>query len=338
MYRPIHYPVVAGTLVLSLALFAGAQAARAQSGPLDGGNPSTASGPNQAPPRTVFTYQSLPEMFKSLGYSATARTNSKGATYWEVAARQDGWGFTVQVIPYGNDGKIFGLNMSSDVGRPVNPKELSVAGLLKLLEWNHGTAQDVVGYNPKSGCISLSNQYRAGQATVEELRAEFNGFFKSIRDSHGLWKNLSVGSSVAANPSPAAGQPAAGQPATAQPATGQPATGQPATGQPVAGQPAAPVAPGVKDIAGTVWKGSENLQGYGALTFEFHAQGKAVMIDTAGRTEGTWTRNGDEVTINFGGCAYRGRISGRTLSGMGENLSGNNAGKTWAFRVDLQNS
>ena len=38
------------------------------------------------------------------------------------------------------------------------------------------------------------------------------------------------------------------------------------------------------------------------------------MIDTKGETAGTWTQNGNEVTVNFNGCVYQGRINGQTLS------------------------
>jgi hypothetical protein len=60
------------------------------------------------------------------------------------------------------------------------------------------------------------------------------------------------------------------------------------------------------------------------------------MIDAKGQTEGTWTQNGNDVTINFNGCVYQGRINGQSLTGSGRITSGGQSGQTWSFQVTLQ--
>lgn len=79
-----------------------------------------------------------------------------------------------------------------------------------------------------------------------------------------------------------------------------------------------------------VWRGRENLQGFGALAFTFHNGGRIVMTDTRGQTQGTWTAQGGVVTLRFNGgrVVYTGRISGRNFSGTAAN------GRTrWQFAV-----
>jgi hypothetical protein len=76
------------------------------------------------------------------------------------------------------------------------------------------------------------------------------------------------------------------------------------------------------DITGTTWSGTETLQGFGYLKFEFRPNSVAIMTDATSAVKGTvpgkWTRSGSEVTITFRNCTYRGTINGAVLSGTAD--------------------
>ncbi len=95
--------------------------------------------------------------------------------------------------------------------------------------------------------------------------------------------------------------------------------------QPVRRQPARP------QVAGTTWSGNETLQNFGALTFQFQPNGTAIMIDTSGRSQGTWSVAGNRVTISFnnGQIVYVGTITGNTMTGEASNSNGG----SWRFTV-----
>jgi len=82
------------------------------------------------------------------------------------------------------------------------------------------------------------------------------------------------------------------------------------------------------------WTGSENLSGFGNLTFQLFSGGRAVMFDTAGTTEGTWQQNGQQIVLRFHGgrVVYSGTVSGSVLSGTAQNER-----TSWSFSVALQN-
>lgn len=87
----------------------------------------------------------------------------------------------------------------------------------------------------------------------------------------------------------------------------------------------------VASVAGTVWTGTESLTSFGALTFEFHAGGKAVMIDAQATVNGNWAQTGDQVTITFQNCVYVGRIQGNVLAGTARYTQGDP--RDWTFSV-----
>src|ERR1043165_6637126 len=72
-----------------------------------------------------------------------------------------------------------------------------------------------------------------------------------------------------------------------------------------------------KSLVGTTWAGTEDLAGFGKLTFQYLKDGKAIMIDAAGNTEGAYTVTDELVVISFkdGDISYAGKIKGNTLSG-----------------------
>jgi hypothetical protein len=286
----------------------GSASGRAQTEPVGASSPGGAPPPQ--PQRVAFTKDSLPEMLKQLGYSVTEQSLPNGKLYWQVVAQSGDWRFTVRVLPIVHEEKIVSLLLSSDLGRKISP-QAGAQGLLKLLEWNRDHAYlAYFAYNAQTGCISAQRPYQFPDASLDELRWVFDDFFKGIRETYALWNPLSG----------------------ATPATGN---GGPA---PAGNPPQAPAKPVGKNLADSTWTGSENLPGYGKLTFEFGADGAATMIDTKGETPGTWTQNGNEVTIRFDGCVYQGRVNGQTLSGSARLTGGPNQGQTWSFQVRLQKS
>lgn len=86
-------------------------------------------------------------------------------------------------------------------------------------------------------------------------------------------------------------------------------------------------------IADTIWSGAETLSGFGSLTFQFESDGAAVMIDAKSTVQGTWTQNGNLVTIAFQNCTYEGQLLGDVLSGTARYTVGAGA---WGFTVTQQ--
>jgi len=81
------------------------------------------------------------------------------------------------------------------------------------------------------------------------------------------------------------------------------------------------------------WVGSENLSGFGKLSFTMNPGGKAVMVDAKERSEGTWQQKGKQFTLRFygGRVVYTGTLNGSTLSG-----TANNGKSNWTWTVQTQ--
>jgi hypothetical protein len=96
-----------------------------------------------------------------------------------------------------------------------------------------------------------------------------------------------------------------------------------------------PPGQGQVQLPGTEWAGSEKLNGYGVLRFQFLTGGKAFMIDKDGKSPGRYVQNGLKVSLSFydDKVLYVGTISGQTLSG-----SAQNGKSSWTFEVTLQGS
>jgi S1-C subfamily serine protease len=101
-----------------------------------------------------------------------------------------------------------------------------------------------------------------------------------------------------------------------------------AAGQPVGGPPGA--GGGGGDLVGSSWSGSETLAGYGRLRFDFQAGGRATMVDAKETVAGTFTVNGQSVTVTFygGSVVYSGRINGNQMAG-----TANNGRNTWTWNL-----
>ncbi len=87
------------------------------------------------------------------------------------------------------------------------------------------------------------------------------------------------------------------------------------------------------NLAGTQWRGRENLQGFGDLSFRFMAGGVVLMQDAQGDTPGTWTYKGNQITLSFnGGTTYAGTLQGSTLSGTARG----GRGQAWSWSVAMR--
>jgi hypothetical protein len=101
----------------------------------------------------------------------------------------------------------------------------------------------------------------------------------------------------------------------------------------VASPPSAPVQAG-NSVANTTWSGSEDLAGFGKLTFQFKGNGAVTMTDAKSSVPGTWTQNGSKVEIRFSNCVYIGYIDNNgVLSGTAAYTTGPNNGLSWSFCV-----
>lgn len=79
-------------------------------------------------------------------------------------------------------------------------------------------------------------------------------------------------------------------------------------------------APAVRPVKlpGSTFTGSENLNGYGALTFEFLDERRVIMKDAKERVEGRWEQaGGGTIYLYFYNdqCVYRGELTGNVLRG-----------------------
>jgi hypothetical protein len=82
-----------------------------------------------------------------------------------------------------------------------------------------------------------------------------------------------------------------------------------------------------------VLKGTEDLRGYGPLTFRIVSKSKVQMIDKDGTNPGVWEVNGNRIRLFFydGSVVYEGSVNGNSVSGTATN------GKTkWNWRVQTQ--
>lgn len=88
--------------------------------------------------------------------------------------------------------------------------------------------------------------------------------------------------------------------------------------------PPPPPSAGPTNLAGSRWSGSEDLKGFGKLSFQFGAGAQVTMFDVEGVTPGNFTLNGNSVTLQFpGGVSYTGTVDGTTMSGTATNGANN---------------
>jgi len=90
-----------------------------------------------------------------------------------------------------------------------------------------------------------------------------------------------------------------------------------------------------RNLSGTAWVGGEDITGRPTkLGFAFQNGGGAVMIDAVSPNpvKGNWRQDGDQATVTFGNCVYRGRIQGDRITGTAQM---NGGGRPWVFVVQF---
>lgn len=92
-----------------------------------------------------------------------------------------------------------------------------------------------------------------------------------------------------------------------------------------------PKGPAAGALAGTEWTGTEDLAGYGKLTFRFSSGGKVKMIDAKATSLGRYGVERDTVILAFAGgdVVYTGKIKGNVMNGEALDTKL----KPWKWRV-----
>src|SRR5262249_5991607 len=194
--------------------------------------------PQPAPGAVQLNETNLPQLLKELGYNVDTKQNAQKETYWLIRTQQDGWGFVVEVVPQRDKmtKQISGFWLISDLGGVIdNPGALSATALLRLMDKSHAMAPYFFSYNAATMHIAMNYEYPFNTVDKNRLKEEFKNLFTQIRDTHGLWKNDVLMPGAKPNP----------------------------PGKPPAG------------LAGSSWNGTEELDGYGDLSFQFQDGGKA---------------------------------------------------------------
>jgi hypothetical protein len=88
-------------------------------------------------------------------------------------------------------------------------------------------------------------------------------------------------------------------------------------------------------VGAMVFSGTENLAGFGKLTFTLESNNKVVMHDAKSTVNGTYSRSGNQVTLNFPQvhATYHGTMNGFQISGSASDTKGNR----WTFSVNRTN-
>lgn len=85
----------------------------------------------------------------------------------------------------------------------------------------------------------------------------------------------------------------------------------------------------VRSLVGRTFAGKETLPGYGDLSFRFVDATAAEMTDRDGVTRGTYTQNGNQVTLTFGATTYTGDLRDGSIAGTARDPKNN-----WTFQVN----
>jgi hypothetical protein len=99
-------------------------------------------------------------------------------------------------------------------------------------------------------------------------------------------------------------------------------------------KPPAPAPPRPAPLVGWTFSGSENLNGYGNLTFKFLDDRSVVIYDAKDTVQGRWERGGGNTVYLYfynDQCAYRGTVTGNTLSGTARSPN-----SVWSWSTTLR--
>jgi hypothetical protein len=284
-----------------------AGSALAQSGP-SGPGPAPSGIPNNGPIGQIsqLSPDRLVNFLRQDGHQADAKKLTNGDHLVTAVIQRDGWRFVLE-FEFTGGGK--NMNVICPLGNPTS--QFSSAQLLQLMKKSYELPVPLhFSYRANDQRLCLEDPcYNTMNMSDAGVRSIMERMMKTARETHPLWDTSRW---------PLNGPAAGGQPAA------------PAT--PIAAPIVAPSAPAApQGLAKSVWIGSESLQGYARLEFRFEAHGKVTMIDTDGSHPGTYTQQGNTVTLRFydGGVVYSGTINGTVLAGTAQN------GKaTWNFTVN----
>jgi hypothetical protein len=264
----------------------------------------------------AFTPDRMAAYLRGLGYRVEPRTVN-GAIIHKVSMQKDGWSYSLD-IEFSTNQQLFVLAMP--LGNPNT--QMSANQLMELLKTsfrvhpNHFNIREVDGKLQ----LYLDGPWYGSNMTDAAFQSTLDRFLKDVRATHPAWDSSRW---------PVAGQAvAAGGVNGVAPVTvaNSPSPVNPAT----ASGPALAVAQG---LANTTWVGNEVLKDFGRLEFRFQEGGKAIMVDTAGPHPGTYSLQGNTVTLAFydGQVIYSGILNGQTIAGSAYNTK--NAQNTWKFSV-----
>ncbi|MBI2807884.1 MAG: hypothetical protein HYX68_23115 [Planctomycetes bacterium] len=85
---------------------------------------------------------------------------------------------------------------------------------------------------------------------------------------------------------------------------------------------------------GREFRGRENLNGFGPVSFRFGNNGAVQMIDARATVNGTYSMDMNVVTMRFGNCVYVGTLRNNGITGVARYTTGA-PGNLWTFTVNL---
>jgi hypothetical protein len=181
---------------------------------------------------------------------------------------------------------------------PLAAVPTSQAHLTEILKLSHKLAPAHFSARDSDQKLLFEDPDYNTRISEADFQKILDGFLKKVRDSHPIWSG-SQSAAIASTPAPTNNT----TPAVAQ------------------------------GLANTNWIGTENLESYGRLEFRFLADGKVMMIDTAGQTIGAYSQNGQSLTLTFHTdnvyAVYQGAVNGNVFAGTGRAKDG----ATWTFSV-----
>lgn len=203
-------------------------------------------GPVQPPapqPQWVqLTDQSLPHLFRKLGYQIEEGT-FQGRLYWNVKAQNGGRITSVIVDPVRNpEGKMTGFWLLAAMGTRTNAgQQIPADALLKLLKLNNEIFPYFFSYGEQTGYFYLNYEFPYGSTNEAELDGVFSKFLGKVNEM---------------------------QPHCAF------------TGANPTGPPSMPAVKPLVSVSSTIWKGTATLEN--GSTFEFALAFSGPSTDVVG--------------------------------------------------------
>lgn len=246
----------------------------------------------------VLTEQSLPQMLQQAGYQTQAVPVQGGATMWKVQTQPNLPPIELMLVKT-PQGQVLGLSIASGL-KQVNANGVTGPEMLKLLQENHKVFPYSFTYNTINSTLCLQFFFTQNNSNKEELKRLISDFETKMSQSAALW-NL------------------AGQNAGVNQNQGQVQVNQVVTA----------------NMVNSNWSGTETFGGVKTLAFQFQANGQVVMVDFQGNRFGTWTQNGNQITISIPSISttYTGTISGNTFTGQGSDPTNGQ----WTFNLTKTN-